>query len=61
MLFAAVARGSLAQIFNLPFLSGVVVATGWGELAGRDDVIGRLAWCNLGLAARYCAAGRVSC
>ena len=27
MLFAAVARGSLEQIFNLPFLSGVVVAT----------------------------------
>ena len=27
MLFAAVARGSLAQIFNLPFLAGVVVAT----------------------------------
>ena len=27
MLFAAVARGSLAQIFNLPFLTGVVVAT----------------------------------
>lgn len=27
MLFAAVARGSLAQIFNLPFLAGVVLAT----------------------------------
>jgi malonate transporter len=27
MLFAAVARGSLEQIFNLPFLCGVVVAT----------------------------------
>lgn len=27
MLFAAVARGSLAQIFNLPFLAGVVAAT----------------------------------
>ena len=27
MLFAAVARGSLEQIFNLPFLAGVVVAT----------------------------------
>ena len=27
MLFAAVARGSLDQIFNLPFLAGVVVAT----------------------------------
>ena len=27
MLFAAVARGSLDQIFNLPFLTGVVVAT----------------------------------
>ncbi len=27
MLFAAVARGSLDEIFNLPFLSGVVVAT----------------------------------
>ena len=27
MLFAAVARGSLEQIFNLPFLSGVVAAT----------------------------------
>jgi malonate transporter len=27
MLFAAVARGSLDQIFNLPFLGGIVVAT----------------------------------
>ena len=27
MLFAAVARGSLEQIFNFPFLSGVVAAT----------------------------------
>lgn len=27
MLFAAVARGSIAQIFNLPFLAGVIVAT----------------------------------
>ena len=27
MLFAAVARGSLEQIFNLPFLAGVVLAT----------------------------------
>jgi predicted permease len=27
MLFAAVARGSLEEIFNLPFLAGVVVAT----------------------------------
>ncbi len=27
MLFAAVARGSLAQIFNLPFLAGVVAMT----------------------------------
>ena len=27
MLFAAVARGSLEQIFNLPFLAGVIVAT----------------------------------
>jgi malonate transporter len=27
MLFAAVARGSLGQIFNLPFLAGVVAAT----------------------------------
>ena len=27
MLFAAVARGSLEQIFNLPFLAGVVAAT----------------------------------
>lgn len=27
MLFTAVARGSIAQIFNLPFLAGVVVAT----------------------------------
>jgi predicted permease len=27
MLFAAVARGSLAQIFDLPFLAGVVAAT----------------------------------
>ena len=27
MLFAAVARGSLEQIFNLPFLCGVVIAT----------------------------------
>jgi predicted permease len=27
MLFAAVARGSLEQIFNLPFLTGVVAAT----------------------------------
>ena len=27
MLFAAVVRGSLAQIFNLPFLAGVVAAT----------------------------------
>ncbi|MBC7803718.1 MAG: AEC family transporter [Candidatus Parcubacteria bacterium] len=27
MLFAAVARGSLSQIFNLPFLAGVVAAT----------------------------------
>jgi malonate transporter len=27
LLFSAVARGSIAQIFNLPFLSGVVIAT----------------------------------